>query len=82
MTTNTMKKTPHGTEYYDSVVVFNGNVIITVRPDHSADSIIDTEQYATKQALVEAVALLGIRLDPAQPISIEDGDMNQFHYFK
>jgi len=61
------------------VIIFNGDKCSTV--EHQALTEIVNSTFDTKQALVEAFATIGVKLDPTQRISIEDNEMSQYHCF-
>ena len=73
-----IKTTPKGTDYLDHVCVFNGDNCEIIKTN--ADAIVDGK-FDTKQALVEAFAKIGVKLDPTMRISVEDSEMSQYHYF-
>lgn len=69
-------KTAKQTEYLDHVVMFNGTDLVKL----DDASIID-EVFNTKQELVDALRGQSIQVDDTKRISIEDGEMTQYHYF-
>mgnify|MGYP003123185474 FL=1 len=64
-----------------SILIFNG----AVATDYSNNSLVHTlieKNFKTKMDLVNAFQKIGINLDPTKRISVEDGEMSQYHYFK
>lgn len=58
--------------------VFNGDNYIAL-PNTAVE--IFENNYNNKIELVEAFKNIGICLDTTQRISVEDGEMSQYHYF-
>tara|TARA_R110000796_G_scaffold1050_3_gene3980 strand:- start:1636 stop:1863 length:228 start_codon:yes stop_codon:yes gene_type:complete len=72
---NLINKTQLGTEYLNTIALWNGSNITKLD-----DSIVD-RTFSTKEQLVLALTQLGVTVDANASISIEDEEMDQFHYF-
>ena len=72
---NLINKTQLGTEYLNTVNVWNDSTITKIN-----DSIVDSE-FNSKEQLVQALTQMGVKVNANSSISIEDEEMEQYHYF-
>jgi hypothetical protein len=72
---NLINKTQLGTEYLNTVNVWNDSTITKIN-----DSIVDSE-FSSKEQLVQALTQMGVKVNANSSISIEDEEMEQYHYF-